>query len=143
MHILHCSQIASKNKQSNIECSSAACTVPTLLPSISISTKLGLTCSVALLYAPVAEPGLTRNLSSYLYACTLDATSAATQAPFASWCSNRQHCKQPMLYLELVRVPCDQYIYVQLPLQQRQGLCVSPGYHLVPMTQPHLEVPYA
>ena len=38
-------------------------------PSMSISTKLGFTSSVTLLYAPVADPGLMRNLPSYSTAC--------------------------------------------------------------------------
>ena len=38
-------------------------------PSMSMSTKLGFTSSVTLLYAPVADPGLMRNLPSYETAC--------------------------------------------------------------------------
>jgi hypothetical protein len=39
---------------------------PTLVPSMSISTKLGAGFCVTVLYAPVADPGLITNRSSYL-----------------------------------------------------------------------------
>ena len=38
-------------------------------PSMSMRTKLGLTSCVTLLYAPVTDPGLIRNLPSYAKAC--------------------------------------------------------------------------
>jgi hypothetical protein len=65
------------------------------------------------------------------------AAAAASSCPATGHRRARAHAHA---HLERVRVPCDQDVHAQLPLQDGQRLLVAPRRHLVAVAHAHPEV---